>query len=266
MARWILPPNYVDGSDFSRVYRGKVVEASGTLEARAVAHANIPAFFDTDFGRLYLQDLRTRKVAYDEFECEGQYAPREFTTGSWTWDFDTTGGTVHITNSKETVRSFAATGVSESTIPDHENAIDVQGEEVRGVDVTIPAMRMNVNFKHDKGVVTLDWARLIHDITGMVNSAPMLGFEPGEVLFLGGRGADGSEAEATVSYNFAMSANLSNYSIGSIAGITKEGWNVAWVAYKDNVDQDRLVKQPEFLYVERVYDTIDLAAVLGFGR
>ncbi len=266
MARWILPPNFEDGSDYTRTYRGTVVEATSTPEARAVALANTPAFQQTDLGLLYRQDLRTRKVAYDQYECEAIYGRREFTTGSWTWDFDTTGGTVHVSNSKETVATFAGTGVSESTIPDHKNAIDVQGEEVRGIDITIPAMRMNVQFKHKRGEVTLDWARLIHDITGTVNSKSMLGFEAGEVLFLGGRGANGSESESTIGYSFAMSANQTNFTIGAIAGVVKAGWNAAWVSYKDDVDQDRLVKQPEFVYVERVYNTVDLAAILGFGR
>jgi hypothetical protein len=263
-ARWILPPNYEDGSDHSRIYRGKVVEAGGTLEARAVARANTPAFYLTDIGLLYRQDIRTRKTAYDEWTVEVPYGPRENASGKWTWDFDTTGGTVHITHSKQTVGAFAASGVT--VIPDHKQAIDVQGDSVNGVDITIPAMRFNVSYRHPQGDITLAHARFIHDITGMVNSTAFLGFPAGEVLFLGGRGSDGTEVEATVNYAFAAAASLASYNIGEIAGVTKAGWNVAWVAYKDDIDADRLVKQPEFVYIERVYDTIDLAGALGFGR
>lgn len=228
----------------------------------------------TIYGILHRQDIRVRQIAYNHFSVQVPYGRRPNVVGEWTWDFDTTGGTVHITNSKETIAAFPggyAPGNASSTVPDMGGAINVTRDEVKGVDVVIPALKINVHYKHPMGAVTLAWAKVIHNITGSVNSTSMLTFAPGEVLFLGGRGSDGTVVEGNVTYSFAMSANATGLSFGDIADIAKRGWEVAWIAYKDNVkttggdSKSKRVKEPEYVYIERVYDTADLAGILNFG-
>jgi hypothetical protein len=88
-------------------------------------------------------------------------------------------------------------------------------------------------------------------------------------LFLGARGSDGTETEATVSYQFAMGANISGQTIGSIAGVAKRAWEVAWIRYHDQVStvggNDNPTRVAKYVYVDRVYDEIAMSAALGFG-
>jgi hypothetical protein len=226
--------------------------------AKAVLLAGTPSIVATAEGMLYRQPHpQITQVTYDSYECEVQYTARK--KEEWTWDFDTTGGTVHISHSKATT-SYG------TSPPDHKQLIGVDRTgEPKGTDIVIPAMKVNVSYKHPLGTITLAYAKLMHDNTGKVNSAPFLGFAAGEVLFLGARGSDGTQTEATVSYSFAMSANATGLTIGAISNIAKKGWEYLWITYKDAVSNNKRASQPEFVYVERVYDTVDLGSVLGFG-
>jgi hypothetical protein len=193
------------------------------------------------------------------------YGTRKNETGDFTWDFDTTGGTIHITQAKEEVARFPA-----ASAPNQKGAIGVDGDEVKGTEIIVPALKINVNFRHPLGVITLPQADFLSDITGTVNNAVFLGtFAPGRVLFLGARGSDGSQAEATVSYQFAVGKNQLNQTIGSVTGVNKKAWEVAWVRYKDTIvtadGKDLPTREPKFVYVDRVYEEIDFRVALGFG-
>ena len=59
-----------------------------------------------------------------------------------------------------------------------------------------------------------------------------------------------------------FSSSLSQFI--SNASVNKKGWEYVWVRYADAEDQDVLVKQPIAVYVERVYEEGDFAA-LGIG-
>jgi hypothetical protein len=213
---------------------------------------------------LYRQDIQVDPIGYDIWKVTVPYGKKEQTAGSYTITFDTTGGTVHISASKATIGKYPA-----STAPDYKQLIGVNKDDVAGADIVIPALKMSVHFKHPAAIITLSRIKYLASITGMVNSATFLTFAAGEVLFLGASGSEGTDAETEVTYQFAMSSNATGLSIGDVASIAKKGHEYAWIKYKDAVDtvdsKDLPVKEPEFVYVERVYDTVDLALGLGFG-
>jgi hypothetical protein len=180
-------------------------------------------------------------------------------TGQWSFSFDTTGGSFHIKASKETVNSYG------TDPPDFKQLIGVNGDDVDGADVVIPSLKINVNYKHPAGVVSIAFAKTLARLTGRVNSSEFLTFAAGEVLYLGSTGSDGSDVEAEVGYQFACEENLQGQVIGAITDIQKDGWDISWIRWKDAVDGGLPVKNPEFIYVERVYDRVDLASALGFG-
>ena len=113
--------------------------------------------------------------------------------------------------------------------------------------------------------MTLARIKHLRSLTGRVNSDTFLTFPPGEVLFLGSVGRDGTNVEAEASYQFACSENLVNHVIGGITVAAKRGWDVAWIQFKDDVDGGKPVKPPAFIHVERVYQQIALGLALGFG-
>jgi hypothetical protein len=262
----ITPPNGVEtnANPPSENHTLKLIGTDDKNTAMAYAHGATPAFVINPFGLLYKQDLQLTRTAYNHWTVRIPYAPAKNATGEWTWDFDTTGGTVHLTQAKAEVSRYPV-----ATAPNQQGAIGVDGNEVKGVEIVIPAMKINVQYKHPIGVLTLAQAKYLSNITGTVNSDPFLSFAPGEVLFLGARGSDGTEAEVSVSYSFAMAANATDLTIGSIAGVAKAGWNVAWIRYQDTIvsqdGKDNPCRVPKYVYVDRVYDTIPMAAALGFG-
>jgi hypothetical protein len=252
------------GENPTEIRRFKIVEVSNVSTANAYAIASTPAIIATIYGILYRQDVQTTQVAYNQWIVEVPYGPRKSITGDFTWDFDTTGGTIHITQAKAEVGRFPP-----ASAPNQQGAIAVDGDEVKGTEIVIPAMKINVNFRHPLGVITIPQAKFLSSITGTVNATPFLTFAPGEALFLGARGSDGSEAEANVNYQFAMAANQFGMTIGSITGVAKKAWEVAWIRYQDNVvtadGKEVPTREPKFVYVDRVYDEIDMATALGFG-
>lgn len=235
--------------------------------AHAIALSGTPDIITHASGVLYKEDVRIKGTnSSSVWYADVTYAPRSRTidTGSYRISFDTAGGTVHISQSKETVNKYPS-----ATAPDYKGNIGVRGEEIDGTDIVIPALKIVVDFRHPSGVITLAKIKQLASYTGYVNSAPFLTFDAGEVLFLSARGSEGDASETEISYSFAMSQNATGLSIGDVTGITKKGWHIAWVANKsvtETVGSNKFkVTRPEFVYVERVYDEIDLRTILGFG-
>ena len=247
-----VPPTYTS--------RWKAIDTISQTYVHSFALGATPAVIATIYGILYRQDIRVRQSAYNQFDVEIPYAARQVWQGTWTWDYDTSGASIHITNSKETIARYPT-----GTAPDHKGAIGVKADEVAGTDRVIPALKINVHYKHPAAIVTLARVKFLASITGAVNSDTFLTFAPGEVLFLGSRGQDGTEAEASATYMFAMSSNVTGLTIGDITGIAKKGWETAWISYMEADDTGKPARRPQYVYIERIYDSVAMAAALGFG-
>jgi hypothetical protein len=84
--------------------------ASGENDEATVhsyALAATAALFSGPQGLLYRQDVRIEPVGFQLFNVEVPYADKKHDTGSFQLSFDTTGGTVHITSSKQTIAPMA---------------------------------------------------------------------------------------------------------------------------------------------------------------
>jgi len=230
---------------------------------RVYAIANTPAFITDDRGTLYRQDVRISPRGYQMYSVEVPYSPRKRESGNYTISFDTTGGTVHVTTSQATVASYARP--NEPAPPDQGGLIGVNGDDVEGTDVTIPALSLQVDFTHPTGIITIAQIKNLARWTGRYNTAPFLTLDAGEVLFLGCSGSEGTETETTVSYKFAASENINGLTFGDIFVTEKRGWDYAWVAYEDHEENGQPAKRPKWVYVEEVYRGINLATALGFG-
>lgn len=235
------------------------IDDAYTVHGYALLHT--PNAIASPVGILYRQDVKLSRQGFGLYYVSVPYAPHD--KNKWTWDGDTAGGTFNIKASKQHVASYVAAG---EAVKDHKGAIGRQLDgTVDGVDIVIPAAKWNVQVTMPYGVVTPAYFRFIRSLTSRVNDSPIFGWPAGEVLFLGGRMSDGSEAEATVNLSFAIEENLQNLIVGGITVVEKQGHDYAWVEFKNDVDAGMPVTKPRQIDVCRVYDRINLAAALGIG-
>lgn len=185
--------------------------------------------------------------------------------GSYRIEFDTLGGTVHI-------KAGVHQGVFPAGSPTHDGLIGVKGDDVEGADIVIPAMRIIIHFSHPYGYLTDARIRTLSRLAGSMDNAGFFGWAPYETLFLGAQGSQetnftntGSDTVTECSYHFAMSENLTNYTVGSITGVNKKGWDVAWTKWKESVEGGKASNEAEYINVVRVYREQSLKAILGFG-
>jgi len=237
--------------------------ASGSTDhsfVESYAYSATPAIISTPRGTLYRQDIKLAWGASDYAVATVSYGPNSNIPGTYRLSYDTSGGTVHITNSKSTVNRYPA-GVA----PDMKTAIGVNKDDVDGTDVVLPALKLTVSFKFPVGVMGLPKIKLLSRRTAYVNSEPWLTFAAGEVLFLGASGEEGSDCETTAALQFACSENVDGLTIGDIAGIAKDGHDYVWIRFEDKPAGGKPTRVPKHVYVERVYSRTNFATLFGFG-
>ena len=188
-------------------------------------------------------------------------APKE--VGESTFQFDTGGGSMHITQAKEHVQDYFFEG---DAAPDFQGAIGVTRDSVEGCDVITPVY--NWSETHYLAAETVDGAykAALFALTGRTNDEPFRGFADGEVLFLGASGSQRGDESWEITFRFASLPNATDLVIGELTGIEKRGWEYLWVRYEDVDDEDAkcIVKRPRSVHIERVYDAGDFAD-LGIG-
>lgn len=169
--------------------------------------------------------------------------------------FDTTGGTQNITQSLNTARYPAGA-------PDFQGGINYDGDKLNGVDIGIGALEFTEVHYKNLSQVDDDYRAVLASLTYGVNDDTFRGHAAGEVLF---KGAIGQKVYVDtverwqLSFKFAVSPNRSNFSIGSVTGISKLGWDYLWVLYSDAISASVLIKQPVGVYVERIYSSVDFS-------
>jgi len=219
------------------------------LAAKTALRSASPVLYDG----LIRQSLHIERAAEELWEGSVRYGMKQPPeTGDSSYQFDTGGGTQHVTQSLETIGKYAPPG---KVAPDFKGAIGVTHESVEGVDVTVPVYNFTETHYIATGLVTGTYMATLFSLTGKINESAFRGFAAGEVLFLGASGAKRGEDDWEITFRFAASANVTDLAIGDIVGIDKRGWEYLWVRYadEDDVAAKMLVKRPVAAYVERVY-------------
>lgn len=233
--------------------------------AANILRATAPATFDHPVQTLFRNDGRVRETGFKIYECEFHYGVEERDVGTYTIECDTLGGTTHV-------KGGSHIQVYPASMPTHDGLIGVKGDDVEGTDIVIPAMRIIVHFSHPGNYLTDAIIRTLSRAVGSVDNSGFLGWEPYETLFLGFQAKQTTEVTTIdvehreeVSYHFAMSENLVNFAIAGITGISKKGWDVAWVKWQEAVESGRASNEALYVNIVRVYKEKDLRTILGFG-
>lgn len=199
--------------------------------------------------------------------------------------FDTTGGSTHVTTApvvgtltKPLVnngeRRWGASGEN-TNVPRHYGAIGVDGERVNGVEIEVPGLTWEEVYDVPSAYITAAYIRKVAATTKSINDATFRGFDAGEVFFHGCSGSQEWDAERgdgpwNLRYRFTAAPNcgtgktLGALTIGSIAGVEKNGHDYLWVVYEKQESSSSLVQVPKFVYVNQVYNWGSFAD-LGIG-
>ncbi|MEX2670933.1 MAG: hypothetical protein WD294_02360 [Phycisphaeraceae bacterium] len=225
-------------------------------DARAAVAGEAPS----SHAGLQLEDIEVEEVGVMLWLGLARYAAPQIGgpdpgEGDGAFTFDTGGGTQHITQSLETVNTYAAPALP-GAAPDFQGAIGATAESVEGVDITVPVYHFSETHFLSDSAVTNAYKGTLFYLTGRVNSAAFRGLDAGECLFLGAAGSQRAAGEDwEINFRFAGSPNVTDLSVGNITGIDKKGWEYLWIRYEDAEDAaaHMLVKRPVAAYVEKVY-------------
>lgn len=173
-------------------------------------------------------------------------------------NFEVASETEHITQSIATVSRHVPSG---KTAADFKQAIGVEKDEAKGVDIVVPRLSFGWSVTKSKAVVTASYVRTLAALVGRVNSAPYLGFQTGELLF---KGVSGSRSVGnknwSLNFTFEASPNVTDLEIGpDIKVASKDGYDYLWTSYElgEDDDADVVIPKPRQVNIEQVYKRVD---------
>lgn len=229
-----------------------------------LARQFLSAWTPTVYSSLLRESLHLEETAPETWECEVKYGTKKDPEkGDWKWEFDTTGATQKITQSKQNIHNYGLPG---KQAPDFKGAIGVTDDSVEGCEIIVPQFKWSETHQLDAAVVTWDYSQVLYRMTGTTNSVAFRGFQANQVLFNGAKGSRSGKNPDLVEMTFSFAAGIhaDNLVVGEINAISKKAWEYLWVRYGtvDDYAAKKLVKRPTSVHIERVYDEANFADLL----
>lgn len=227
----------------------------------STAYALVKAVAPAVWAGLLRQTIRVQELGAGTWKGEVAYGTREpQEQGSVSWSFSIATQSVHITQAIYHVADYPT-----GTAPNHQGAIGVRddgnGLSVEGCEVVVPVFTWEeTHYLPAALVASQSWLQTMESLTAKINNDSYRMWARGELLFLGvsGQHANQSEKDVPVTFRFASSRTRTNFSVGPITGVTKEGHHYLWIEYEPHVyGSGRLIKRPKAVHIERVYDYAD---------
>lgn len=253
------------GKSAERLYliRGATSEA----EARTalLAAAEVPTTVNgwprvvADFGVDEIEENLFEGVAS---WANPNYDPSQQEIGEFSYSFDISGQTQHITHSIATVSSDAAPG---SAHRNFHGAINVQPNgDIGGVDVSVPVFNFTMSLARAVADVDMAYVLALANLVGRTNDDTFQGFAAGELLFTSVHGTRQNDEKWNIDFGFARMPNKEDIVLnaGTVREMTvpsKKGWEYLWCYFDtfEDVSNHTLVKFISNYYVEKVNDEGD---------
>jgi len=139
---------------------------------------------------------------------------------------------------------------------DFEQAINVNGSTIEGIDAVVPGMRYSETWIFPAAAAfNEDYLGAVHRLTGTVNLAKFRAFDAGEALFMGARCQwSGDQPFCQITFDFECRPNVPQVYVKGIAEFSMLGWEYVWIRYDDKVADDTLVRYPVAAYVNTIYE------------
>lgn len=140
------------------------------------------------------------------------------------------------------------------------------GEELQGTEIVIPKFTFGYDFTIPGVDVDSGFIATVASLVGKVNDDTWKGFAAGSVLFTGASGSYEIGEDSTITFEFAYSANSSQfviggYTIGDGSAVVKKGWEYADVHSTKKQEQGVLKLEISQVDILKVYDLGDFDAL-----
>jgi hypothetical protein len=218
--------------------------------------------YGTPMGTLYWNSIQLHEQFYaQKYDISVTYSPYNKQSGTYQISVDQAVGNVHIT------AGVRIAGYPTATCPDGKGVF-FNGEEVTGTEIPVAEDRITVSYRHPQAYLNRAYIRAVGALRGYPCSDTFLGYQPGEVRYMGGNFTE-SDAEASASYSFEISPNVTNLVIGAITVASKTGFDVVSPRYKANTNTVgstvHAVKEVEFVEIIRPRAWKAYKSVFGWG-
>lgn len=233
-------------------------DVSDYNDARATMMAAAPlflgSFIPTDF---HLEPLDGSESLWDGSVT---YGPRTNNSPDGendpTYSFELGVQSTKVMNSLQTVASYG------TLPPNFKRSINVQDDySVEGVEINFPVFSWTETHYLPYSFVNRAYFFTLFNLVAKMNIGAFREFQPGEVLLMGCSGSKRYSAlDWEMQFKFIASPNVTNLKVGPDITVTsKLGHDYLWARYKSSVDTDNsaLVRIPQHVYIERVYQFED---------
>lgn len=259
------------GSNPSDSFEYTITGVSMQWQARALLDGSTPlSYTDSGVGEMWKQriDVQERQGAFLIWDGVAEYGPVKLPdAGDWTWGFDSTVETQHVTHGLEHIADY---GPSSSTPKNHQGAIGVtQDGSIEGAEKQFPKFEWWEKHLLLYTNAADAWAlsTTLASCGGCTNAYAFRGFEPYRVLFLGGTGERSNTRPGLFELNVRFRAEVNRFSIpigygsGAFTVSSKLAWEYLWIESGLDATNPSAGAQhvPTAAHVERMYDAVDFA-------
>ena len=180
-----------------------------------------------------------------------------------TMSFECSAGTEHITRSLKQ-RHWGSRDAGGLIGWNGKSGADMQ---VSGVDVPAAQMRLTfTRWMRYSEVIDTKFMRKLNSVFRCVNRDTFKGWNPGEVMFLGGSFVTPLKHSAKVQVTFNFAVQLNEKKTVKVDGqdrtIEKAGFEYIWVIPKTDIQGGKLVSEIDDLYCEAIFEAKDFS-ILG---
>lgn len=216
--------------------------------------------YSTPFGTLYLNSIQLSEEYYaQKYTFSATYGVLNKMSGTYQITVDQAVGSVHITAGRR-IAGYNGTG----TCPDNDGTF-FDGQQVTGTDIPVAEDRFSISYRHPQAWLNAAYIRNVGRLRGYPNNDTFLGYDPGEVMYMGGNFTQ-TDSEASASYSFAVSPNATNIVVGACTITEKKGWDVASPTWEPDVDgNDNAVKKVLGIEIIRPREWKAYRSVFGWG-
>ena len=189
--------------------------------------------YNTPVGRIYWNSIQLTEQYYAQrYQATVTYTRLNKQTGAWQISVDQAVGNVHVTAGRR-IAGFDGTG----TCPDN-GGVMFDGLEVTGTEIPVAEDRISISYRHPAGFLNAGYVLAVGTLRGFPNNDYFLGYEPGEVRYMGGNFTQ-TDAEASASYSFDVSRNATGIQVGDATITAKTGFDVVSPVYEPDVDANQ---------------------------